>query len=138
MSFVSQFITEIRPQIDRAVATALPDLAQGLKKKIKEKAQSEVYSYDATPSAMAKRRGTIGEPSGIAAHYGEYSVELVNERTMQGGMGHEVEMVEEGWENFRQPGPRPFMDEALNEYVDSGEAGQALVNALRAYGFVVT
>ena len=138
MSFVSQFLTEVRPQIDRAVAMALPDMAQGLKKKIAEKAQSEVYSYGATASAMAKRRGTIGEPSGIAAHYGEYSLQLVNERTMQGGMGHEVEMVEEGWSNFRQPYPRPFMDEALNEYVDGGEADRTLANALRAYGFVVT
>lgn len=137
MSFVSQYLTEIKPLIDRAVENALPDLADGLKRKIGEKAQSEVYSYGATGSAMAKRRYTIGEPTGIAAHYGSYQLTLINERTMQGGDGHEVEMVEEGWANFRQPGPRPFMDEALEEFVGSGEADATLARVLRSYGFIV-
>ena len=138
MSFVSQYLTEVKPTIDRAVDNTLFDLAAGLKDRIKRNAQDKVYSYGATASAMAKRRYTIGAAGNISVHTGEYEVTLINESTMQGGDGHETEMVEEGWSNFRQPGPRPFMDEAMNDYIDSGEAETTLANGLRRYGFTVT
>lgn len=137
MSFVSQYLLEVKPQIERAIDNALPSLAQGLKQKIEEKARTEVYSYPATASAMAKRRGTIGSAANISMHMGERQVTLVNESTMQHGGGAETQMVEEGWANYRQPGPRPFMDEARDEYVDSGEADATLANVLKSYGFTV-
>lgn len=137
MSFVSQFLKEVRPQIDRAVDNALPSLAEGLKKKIKQKADSEVYSYAATASAMAKRRHSIAAAGNMAMRMGYYQVEIENQATMQGGDGHEVEMVEEGWGEFRQPYPRPFMDMALDEYVTGGEGDATLAEVLRSYGFTV-
>ena len=137
MSFVSQYLLEVKPQIERAIDNALPDLAQGLKQKIEEKARQNVYSYPATASAMAKRRGMLGGAANISMHMGDKELTLINETTLQHASAKETQIVEEGWGNYRQPGPRPFMDEARDEYVDSGEADATLANVLRSYGFTV-
>lgn len=135
MSFVSQF-NLIKTSIDGAVQSALPTLAEGLKRKIAQKATENVYSYGATGSAMAKRRYTIGSDGNLQSEIGTAQVTIVNTSTMQGGMGHEVEMVEEGWSEFRQPGPRPFMDDALDEFV-AGEGQETLARVMREHGFTV-
>ena len=46
----------------------------------------------------------------------------------------EVPIVESG-DGYNQPYPRPFMNEARDEYVDSGEAGHDLIAALESAGF---
>ena len=46
----------------------------------------------------------------------------------------EVPIVESG-EGYNQPYPRPFMNEARDEYVDSGKAGHDLIAALESTGF---
>ena len=46
----------------------------------------------------------------------------------------EVPIMESGG-GYNQPYPRPFMNEARDEYVDSGEAGRDLMDALESAGF---
>lgn len=137
MNCLEEYLTSIKPRIDGAVDAAMPKLANGVVDVIGQKAQANVYIYPATGWAMSKRRGTIGKMENMEINAGGYQAEIVNHATMQGGMGHEVEMVEEGWSNFRQPGPRPFMDEALDEYVSSGRGDRELAEQLRAAGFEV-
>lgn len=57
--------------------------------------------------------------------------------------GHIVDIVERGgpWQwhkkNGDLPGPRPFMQEGLNDYVDGGFADADLAEGLRARGYTV-
>ena len=48
----------------------------------------------------------------------------------------ETSFVESGASNYRQPFPRPFMDEALEDY-SAGRAEIDLADALRSMGFTV-
>ena len=46
----------------------------------------------------------------------------------------EVVFVEEGYPEYNMPGPRPFMEKARNQYVDSGKPEQIIQNAINAMG----
>ena len=48
----------------------------------------------------------------------------------------EVPIMESG-DGYSQPYPRPFMNEARDEYVDSGKAERDLIAALDSAGFTV-
>ena len=137
MNCLDEYMSTIKPRIEAAVASAMPMLGEKLAAEIDRQAQERVYSYAATGWAMAKRRGTIGALANLRIAAGQSSVEIENQSVMQGGLANETAMVEEGWSNFRQPGPRPFMDEAMNEYVDSGKGDRDLAEHLRAAGFTV-
>lgn len=134
---------QIRGLMDSAIGKALGDeVASGLREKIQQKAHEKVYSYPATPSAMYKRRmedgGLIAEGNLAASVSGlTLSMENTSEPQHAGGAAL-TPVVEEGWSNWHQPGPRPFMDEARDAYVDSGEAESAIAAALAAAGFTVS
>ena len=127
----------IRPRIDAAVDGAMQRIGDGLAEEIGRQATERVYAYPATAWAMSRRRYAIGGKENMNVLPGHYEVQVTNETVMQGGIPNEATMVEEGWANYRQPGPRPFMDEARDAYVDSGKGDRELAEALRAAGFEV-
>jgi hypothetical protein len=74
----------------------------------------------------------------MAVNVNGYELHVRNITVQQGCKAYQTEtgFVEEGAPEFRQPFPRPFMDEALQEYA-YGEGPEDLANALRARGYTV-
>ena len=86
---------------------------------------------------MEKRRYQLGADSNLYAVIGDDSVEITNETTLQDHPGEaETPWVESGHEQGNA-GPRPFMEEALQDFVNSSEADAILASALLAAGFEV-
>ena len=138
MNTLEEYLTVIKPQIDGAVNDALPRLAEELIKSLDDAATEEVYSYEASPEAMEVRRYSRASEDNMDITPGDYEVEIENEAVMQSGEANEVKMVEEGWGGkYRQPGPRPFMQQGLDRFIDSGMGEDMLVSALRGAGFTV-
>lgn len=127
-------------ELQDAVTDALSGpVTDGLKQAIRKKAKENVYD---AYSGGGYRRGQIGAPQNLdAAGYGEVSgmtLKIHNITVQQGGPSGESEtsFVESGNPAYRQPFPRPFMDEALQDYA-SGQGPMDLTNYLRARGFTV-
>ena len=122
--------------LQAAVTDALAGpLKDGLLQKIKETADANVYSY----GGGGYRRGLIGDPVNMSLDgSGSYELHVKNITVQQGSPGRltETNFVESGDPAFHQPGPRPFMDEALADYAH-GEGPEDLANALLARGFRV-
>lgn len=138
MNTLEEYLTVIKPQIDEAVNDALPRLAEELIKSLNDAATEEVYSYEASEQAMATRRYTIASEDNMMITPENYQVEIENAAVMQSGEANEVKMVEEGWGGkYRQPGPRPFMQQGLDRFIDSGMGEDMLASALRGAGFTV-
>lgn len=138
MNTLEEYLTVIKPQIDSAVNAALPRLAEELIKSLNDAATDEVYSYEASPEAMEARRYTIASEDNMMITPENYQVEIENAAVMQSGEANEVRMVEEGWGGkYRQPGPRPFMQQGLDRFIDSGMGEDMLASALRGAGFTV-
>lgn len=136
MSVLEQYYA-IRSRAQSAVASAQPELADGLKKAIKRSADERVYSYVASGGAMAKRRYQLGADSNLYAVIGDDSVEITNETTLQDHPSEaETPWVESGYHQGNA-GPRPFMEEALRDFVDSSEAEAIVASSLLAAGFEV-
>lgn len=134
MSVVDDFIiwySGVQSAVQEAMGGPLKD---GLLQKVKEKAQDNVYN--AYPGGY--RRGQLGSPQNMAVDVNGYELHVRNITVQQGGKAYQTEtgFVEEGAPEFRQPFPRPFMDEALQEYA-YGEGPEDLANALRARGYTV-
>ncbi len=138
MNTLEEYLTVIKPRIDSAVNDTLPRLAEELIKSLDDAASDEVYSYEASSEAMEVRRYSIASEDNMDIIPGNYEVEIENEAVMQSGEPNEVRMVEEGWGGkYRQPGPRPFMQQGLDRFIDSGMGEDTLASALRGAGFTV-
>lgn len=125
----------ILDNVQRAISDALKgDIRHILLEQIRQEAYDRVYTYGATPWAMSLRRYEIGDDANMDVVVGENYIRITNNTQLQHGGADESDVVEGGWENYRQPGPRPFMNEALNKFVDSGEADRVLQSYLRSYG----
>lgn len=114
-------------------------LRDGLLRKIKEKAEQNVYSYGASGWAMSSRRGMIGDIGNMEIESGggggQFFLRVTNVTQLQHpGGADESDVVEGGWSNYRQPGPREFMNPALDEFVGSGEADSILRQYLAMHG----
>lgn len=134
MSVVDDFIiwySGVQSAVQEALGGPLKD---GLLQKVKEKAQDNVYN--AYPGGY--RRGQLGSSQNMAVNVNGYELHVRNITVQQGGKAYQTEtgFVEEGAPEFRQPFPRPFMDEALQEYA-YGKGPEDLANALRARGYTV-
>lgn len=136
MSFLGDYAS-IKQQLFSAVSSALSDMAQEVLDELKKTAETVVYSYEATEQAMETRRGTIADKPQFEIEYGEDYVTIKNVAKMQGtdyGVP-EIEFVEEGYESYRQPGPRAFMEKTRDEYISSGKADRRLAKTMAAHGF---
>lgn len=134
MSVVDDFIiwySGVQSAVQEALGGPLKD---GLLREVKKKAQDNVYN--AYPGGYRRRQ--LGSPQNMAADVNGYELHVRNITVQQGGKAYQTEtgFVEEGAPEFRQPFPRPFMDEALADYAH-GEGPEDLANALRARGFTV-
>jgi hypothetical protein len=139
MSLLTEFDSAIT-KIDVACMAAVEGgIRDALLKKIEEKAKDNVYSYGASARAMAERRGTIGtkgvmeiEAGGGA---GEFWLVVTNRAfTQNPAPAEESDIVEEGYANYNQPGPRLFMQVAADELMESGEVDAILQQYLSMYG----
>ena len=134
MSVVTEF-AEWYARLQGSVTKALNGpLTDGLKHEIHEKAETNVYKAHDT----GKARGIIGAAENLAADVNGMELHIRNVTVQQGGPAFQTEtgFVEEGAPEFRQPFPRPFMDEALVDYA-YGRAPEDLADALRSDGFTV-
>lgn len=121
--------------LQAAVTDALAGpLTDGLKQEIRRQAKARVYAY----AGGGYRRGLIGDPVNLEAESDQTELRIRNVTVQQGSAGRlsETNFVESGDPAYHQPGPRPFMDEALQEYA-YGKAQDDLAAALRARGFRV-
>lgn len=135
MSALNTFITWYA-ELQGAVRDALEGpLQDGLKQEIRQ--QAKVRVYDAY-SGGGVRRGQIGDQSNLDGKVSGYSLRIRNITQPQGYGATETEtgFVESGSKSYRQPFPRPFMDEALFNYAN-GQAPEDLANYLRSKGFEV-
>lgn len=139
MSLVSEFDSiSIKMEV-AAMAACEGGLRDGLLQKIQQKAQEKVYSYGASGWAMSSRRGMIGDASNMDVESGgggdSFYIRITNNTPLQHpGGADESDVVEGGWGNYRQPGPREFMNPALDEFVGSGEADAILRQYFAMYG----
>ena len=139
MSLISDY-DSISAKIDAACIAAVEGgLRYGLLRKIQEKAEEIVYSYGASAWAMESRRGLIGDISNMEIEAGggggEFYLRITNVTSLQHpGAADESDVVEGGWANYRQPGPRVFMQTALDDFEGSGEADSILQQYLASYG----
>lgn len=124
-------------EVKSAVQSALAGpIREGLEAEIAKYALQNVYRYDAAPYFKAKRRFSLSQ---VQANYdvsiSDMSLTIDGSGiALQYGVGGEVDIVEKG-AGWHQPRPRPYMDEALQNYIASGQADQALATALAGFGF---
>ena len=133
----------IRGRMDSVINQALGEgVAEGLKEAIAKQAQTAVYSY---PPKFEHRRmegGGIIDPGNMIVNVGNLEMTLDNVTGLQNLFGGNdtsplVPIIEEGVAAYHMPGPRRFMDDARNQYVDNGEAGREIAKALIGAGFEV-
>ena len=126
-------------EVIAAVQSALGGpIREGLIREIAKYAEQNVYSYDAAPYFMEKRRYSLSDISQYDKTVGDLSLTIDGSGiALQYGTPGEVDIVEQaaGW---HQPYPRPYMNEALENYIASGEADRALATALQGLGFGAT
>ena len=135
MSFARQF-TVWYANLELAVSEALSGpMTDGLKQAIKKSAKENVYD---AYSGGGYRRGKIGDPVNLEAQVDGNTLTIRNVTQPQGGRASmtETSFVESGAAAFRQPFPRPFMNEGRDAYAQE-KAEDDLANALRARGFEV-
>lgn len=139
MSVLSEEYERLRNEALAAIQSALAGpIREGLEAEVAKYAEQNVYSYQAAPFFMAKRRYTLDDKGSYNVTVGNLYITIDgSEISMQNGVGGEVNIVEQG-AGWHQPGPRPYMNEALENYVASGEADRALAEALIGSGFTAT
>lgn len=129
------FMDELESAIQSALYGTMRD---ELIESIAKSARKNVYSYKAQPFFMEQRRYEIADPDNFSSlkSYGTTLV-LENREHLRNGEAGEVDIVESGDSRWHQPGPRPFMEEGLQNYVDSGQAERDLKWELAHRGFTV-
>lgn len=129
----------IMGQVTAAVQSALAGpIREGLEAEVAKYAEQNVYSYPAAPYFMAKRRYSLDNKGQYDVTITDMSITIDgSEISFQDGTPGEIDIVEKG-AGRQQPYPRPYMDEALQNYIASGEADRALATALAGMGFEAT
>jgi hypothetical protein len=128
-------------KLDAAIDSALEhEVAEVVKDIILEQAVSAVYSYPATAPAMSSRRksdGGLGNRGNLSARVEAGHVLIVEDVAPLQGTDYGIalsDVVEHGLGNYRQPGPRPFLNRSETEAVSSGRAAAALLSGLARQG----
>lgn len=135
MSLVAEYLGVIKPRMEDAISNGMVRVADGLQDNIEKFAQDKVYNAYGGSS----RRGRIGGRENLEVSIDTREITVTNRTPMQGtnyGVS-ETDFVEVGLSNYNQPFPRPFMEPARDDFVDSGKADAIMADALRAAGFEV-
>ena len=126
MSLLSDYQTIVRVKIDNAISNAMYEWVEPLKETINEVSGAISGEYS---------RPMLFGDGEYSENVGADFVAIPNETPMQGtdyGVP-EVVFVEEGFENYHMPGPRPFMEEAGQKFAE-GEGERILQSYLDAIG----
>ena len=153
MSFIQKY-DSLLEKVRAAVKDALENEVAGEVKDImQDQTDLQVYSYDASPMAMATRRvddGGLGDKRNMVADVvrlgsvpvggrsSEYELTVENVAPFQsptGGSKALSDVVEEGLKEYRQPCPRPFVSGTEKQAVNTGAAYRALKEGLKRHGF---
>ena len=126
-------------QVRSAVQLALGGpIRDGLEAEIAKYAEQNVYSYEAAPYFMEKRRYSLDNKANYDVTVGDLYITIDGSGiSLQYGTPVEIDIVEQG-AGWHQPYPRPYMNEALENYIASGEADKALAYYLQGSGFEAT
>lgn len=120
MSLVSDYLGFVRPRIDAAISQAMQAWVEPFKSTIDDVSGR----YDG-PSSRPMLFGHGSYEEEVGSNY----VTITNVTPMQ-GMDYgvpEVVFVEGGFPNYHMPGPRPFMEEAGQEF--AGGPGESILQS---------
>lgn len=134
MSIMSEF-EDYKGRLNDAIANIMQSTVSDLaREEIQKQADSIVYSY----GTSGHRRGSLKDMDNYQDHYytkGETHVlEIEASHTFQGApWGNYLStVVENGWGNWNQPGPRPYMETAEN--IMQEKVGGIVAAALESKG----
>lgn len=146
MSLLEEYqkqLAQLRADVNNVTHTKLVD---GLLEALANSADYRVY--DRFDPKVYERRYSFRDKSLYGVKKPNMGIEV---EALQSGNssyenylpGHIVNVVENGgpwqWTKAKElPGPRPFMEEGLRDYVDGGFAEADLAEGLRARGYIVT
>lgn len=143
MSDLAAFIAKLDAAID---STMQSEVAEGAKKALRAAAYSEVYGAY-SPEFFSRRMdaGGLSDVGQMETSYGGKTLtvqDMASWQQLYGGSapgGRLAEAIASGDSryHFHKAGPRPFHEEAEQQFAASGEFGRLLAAGLRAAGFKV-
>lgn len=143
MSDLAAFMAKLDAAID---STMQSEVAEGAKKALIAAAYSEVYGAY-SPEFFSRRMdaGGLSDVGQMETSYGGKTLtvqDMASWQQLYGGSapgGRLAEAIASGDSryHFHKAGPRPFHEEAEQQFAASGEFGRLLAAGLRAAGFKV-
>ena len=143
MSDLATFMAKLDAAID---STMQSEVAEGAKKALRAAAYSEVYGAY-SPEFFSRRMdaGGLSDIGQMETSYGGKALtvqDMASWQQLYGGSapgGRLSEAIASGDSryHFHKAGPRPFHEEAEQQFAASGEFGRLLAAGLRAAGFKV-
>lgn len=143
MSDLAAFMAKLDAAID---STMQSEVAEGAKKALRAAAYSEVYGAY-SPEFFSRRMdaGGLSDVGQMETSYGGKTLtvqDMASWQQLYGGSapgGRLSEAIASGDSryHFHKAGPRPFHEEAEQQFAASGEFGRLLAAGLRAAGFKV-
>ncbi len=143
MSDLAAFMAKLDAAID---STMQSEVAKGAKEALREAAYSEVYGAY-TPIFFNRRMdaGGLSDVGQMETSYGGKTLtvqDMASWQQLYGGSAPGTRLAEaiasgSAAYHFHKAGPRPFHEEAEQQFAASGEFGRLLAAGLRAAGFKV-
>lgn len=143
MSDLAAFMAKLDAAIDSAMQN---EVAKGAKEALRDAAYSEVYGAY-TPIFFNRRMdaGGLSDVGQMETSYGGKTLtvqDMASWQQLYGGSAPGTRLAEaiaSGFAayHFHKAGPRPFHEEAEQQFAASGEFGRLLAAGLRAAGFKV-
>lgn len=143
MSDLAAFMAKLDAAID---STMQSEVAKGAKEALRDAAYSEVYGAY-TPIFFNRRMdaGGLSDVGQMETSYGGKTLtvqDMASWQQLYGGSAPGTRLAEaiasgSAAYHFHKAGPRPFHEEAEQQFAASGEFGRLLAAGLRAAGFKV-
>lgn len=143
MSDLAAFMAKLDAAIDSAMQS---EVAEGAKKALRAAAYSEVYGAY-SPEFFSRRMdaGGLSDVGQMETSYGGKTLtvqDMASWQQLYGGSAPGTRLAEaiasgSAAYHFHKAGPRPFHEEAEQQFAASGEFGRLLAAGLRAAGFKV-
>lgn len=143
MSDLAAFMAKLDAAID---STMQSEVAEGAKKALRAAAYSEVYGAY-SPEFFSRRMdaGGLSDVGQMETSYGGKTLtvqDMASWQQLYGGSAPGTRLAEaiasgSAAYHFHKAGPRPFHEEAEQQFAASGEFGRLLAAGLRAAGFKV-
>ncbi len=141
MSDLAAFMAKLDAAIDSAMQN---EVAEGAKKALRAAAYSEVYGAY-SPEFFSRRMdaGGLSDVGQMETSYGGKTLtvqDMASWQQLYGGSAPGTRLAEaiasgSAAYHFHKAGPRPFHEEAEQQFAASGEFGRLLAAGLRAAGF---